>query len=107
MILQINFILNVPVSEYEDLARSVAQAFAELPGLAWKIWLLNEATLEAGGIYQFDNQASLDAFLNGPLVAQMKTMTAIRNLSVKQFEVMTEVTALTRGPVGSLSTAHV
>ena len=106
MILQLNFNLNVPPSEYENLARSVAQAFADVPGLIWKIWLLNEATLEAGGIYQFDNQASLDAFLNGPLAAQVKALTAIRDLSVKQFRVMAEVTAVTRGPVGVLATAH-
>ena len=106
MILQINFNLNVPASEYEDLARSAAQTFADVPGLVWKIWLLNKATLEAGGIYQFENQASLDAFLNGPLVAQVKAMTAIRDLSVKQFQVMTEVTSVTRGPVGALSAAH-
>ena len=106
MILQINFNLNVPASEYEDMARSVAQTFADVPGLVWKIWLLNEATLEAGGIYQFENQASLDAFLNGPLVAQVKAMTAIRDLSVKQFRVMTDVTSVTRGPVEAFSKAH-
>jgi len=53
---------------------------------------------EAGGIYLFDSQASLDAYLNGPLVAQIRGLTSIRNISMKQFEVMPEVTALTRGP---------
>jgi hypothetical protein len=106
MILQINFTLNVPASEYGDLARSVAQVFADVPGLHWKIWLLNEATQEAGGIYHFENQASLDAYLNGPLAAQVKALPAIREVSVKQFQVMSEVTAVTRGPVGVGATAH-
>ena len=106
MILEINFNLNVPASEYEDMARSVAQTFAGVPGLVWKIWLLNKATLEAGGIYRFESQASLDAFLNGPLVAQVKAMTAIRDLSVKQFQVMADVTSVTRGPVEAFSKAH-
>src|SRR5215472_15998216 len=97
MILQVNF--NVPVAEYQKMADSIAEAFLDAPGLKWKIWLLNPAAQEAGGIYLFDSPASLDAYLNGPLVAQLKGLTAIRNVSMKQFEVMPEVTALTCGPV--------
>jgi hypothetical protein len=106
MILQINFNLNVPAAEYQKMADSVAHAFVDVPGLRWKIWLLNPATQEAGGIYLFDNQASLDAYLNGPLVAQLRGLTAIRNVSMKQFEVMPEVTALTRGPVEAALTSE-
>jgi hypothetical protein len=99
MILQINFNLNVPVAEYQKMADSVAHAFLDVPGLRWKIWLLSLAAQEAGGIYLFDSQASLDAYVNGPLVAQLRGLTSIRKISIKQFEVMPEVTALTRGPV--------
>ena len=99
MILQINFNFNVTVAEYQKMTDSVAHAFIDVPGLTWKIWLLNPAAQEAGGIYLFDSQASLNAYLNGPLVAKLRDLTAIRNISVKQFEVMPEVTALTRGPV--------
>jgi len=106
MILQINFTLNVPVAEYQKMADSVAQAFLGVPGLKWKIWLLNPATQEAGGIYLFDSQTSLDAYLNGPLVAQLRGLTAIRNVSMKQFDVMPEITALTRGPVDAAATSH-
>jgi hypothetical protein len=97
MILQINFNLNLPVAEYRRMAASVAHAFIDVPGLRWKIWLLNPAAQEAGGIYLFDSQASLDAYLNGPLVAQLRGLTSIRDISIKQFEVIPEVTALTRG----------
>ena len=106
MILQINFDLNVPVAEYQKMADSVAQAFLGVPGLKWKIWLLNPAAQEAGGIYLFDSEASLDAYLNGPLVAQLRGLTAIRNLSMKRFEVMPEVTALTSGPVEAAATSR-
>lgn len=106
MILQINFELAVSVPDFERLAQTVAPAYAEVPGLQWKVWLLNRATREAGGIYLFDSQASLDAFLNGPLAAQVKALPEIRNLSVKQFEVMADVTAVTRGPIGMPAPAH-
>jgi len=104
MILQINF--NVPAAEYQKMADSVAHAFLDVPGLRWKIWLLNPAAQEAGGIYLFDSQASLDAYLNGPLVAQMRGLTSIRNVSIKQFEVMPEITALTRGPCETAMMYH-
>ena len=106
MILQINFNLNVPVEEYQKMADAVAHVFADVPGLKWKIWLLNPKTLEAGGIYHFDSQASVDAYLNGPIVAQLKGLTAVRDISVKQFEAMPEVTALTRGPVAAAMTSE-
>jgi hypothetical protein len=99
MILQINFELNVPAAEYQKMADSIAHAFVDVPGLRWKIWILNAAAQEAGGIYLFDSQPSLDAYVNGPLVAQLRGLTSIRNISMKKFEVIPEATALTRGPV--------
>ena len=47
-ILHINFRLNVPRAEYEGIAASLAGEFARLPGLIWKVWLMNEAEQEAG-----------------------------------------------------------
>jgi hypothetical protein len=78
---------------------------AGVAGLMWKVWILNAESQEAGGIYLFDSKASADAFLNGPLIAQIKALPAIRDISVKQFEVMKGVTAVTRGPVGITATA--
>ena len=95
MILQINFNLNMPVAEYQKMAGSIAHAFLDVPGLMWKIWVLNPAAQEAGGIYLFDSQASLDAYVNGPMVAKLRGLTSIRNISMKQFAVMPEATALT------------
>jgi len=98
MILAITFYLNVPVAEYQKMVDTIAHAFLDAPGLRWKIWLLNPANQEAGGIYLFDSQASVDAYMNGPLVAQLRGLPSIRNISMKQFEVMPQATALTRGP---------
>ena len=92
MILQINFNLDMPVAEYQKMVDSIAPAFLDVPGLKWKIWLLNPAALEAGGVYLFDSQASLNAYVNGPLVAKLRGLTSIRNLSIKQFEAIPEVT---------------
>lgn len=100
VILQINIISNIPVAELESAWLEAAQPIADTPGLRWKVWLKNEAEHEVGGIYLFDDQASVQAFLDGPIVAATKTSPAIVSVSVKQFNVMAAHTAITRGPLG-------
>lgn len=99
-ILQINFQLNVPRTEFEEIASSLANDFAQLPGLLWKIWLMNEAESEAGGIYLFEDESSLTAYLEGPLAAAVMAHPALSDLTAKQFDVIEECTVVTRGPVG-------
>ena len=95
-ILQINYKLNGPRAEYEKENLPYARPIADLPGLRWKIWIINEVQSEAGGIYHFDNEASANAFLDGPIIAEMK---GDPTLSIKMFEVIPEHTTITRGPV--------
>ena len=98
-VLQVNFKFSVARSEYEELASSLAQAFAEVPGLSWKIWIMNEAESEAGGIYYFDSGESLQLFLASELAASVQAHPAVSEFSAKTFEVMEAVTVTTRGPV--------
>jgi len=95
-ILQINYKLNGPRAEYEKENLPYGRPIADLPGLRWKIWIINEAQSEAGGIYLFDGDAAVQAFLNGPIIAEMK---GDPTLSIKAFDVMPELTTITRGPV--------
>jgi hypothetical protein len=94
-ILQINYKLNRPRAAYESENLPYVQPIADLPGLRWKIWIINEAQCEAGGIYLFDGDAALEAFVAGPIVAELK---GDPTLSIKAFDVMPEHTAITRGP---------
>jgi hypothetical protein len=94
-ILQINYRLNGPRAAYERENQPYAQPIADLPGLRWKIWIIDEARAEAGGIYLFDNDAAAKAFLDGPVVAEMR---GDPTLDIKAFDVIPELTATTRGP---------
>lgn len=98
-ILQINFKFNVARADYEQAVSPLASQFAAVAGLRWKVWLMNEAESEAGGIMLFDDEASLNAFLEGPLAAQVTGHPALSDFNVKQFDVMEDETAITRGPV--------
>ena len=98
-LLQLNFDFSISRAEYEQIANSLTTQFAAVDGLRWKIWLMNEGGSEAGGIYLFDDESSLQAFLAGPLAAQVQSHPAFSNLSAKVFDVMDDPTAVTRGPV--------
>ncbi len=97
--LQVNFKLAVARADYEELAASLAHAFADVPGLEWKVWILNEAEKEAGGFYYFDGEESLQLFLASELAANVQAHPAVSEFSAKTFEVMDSPTAVTRGPV--------
>ena len=98
-ILQLNFKFSVTGDEYTQAVSPLAEKFAALPGLRWKIWMINNEESEAGGIYLFDDEASVKEYLEGPLAAQVTSHPALSDFSVKHFDVMEDVTAVTRGPV--------
>ncbi len=105
IMLQLNFNYSVTKEEYEQAVSPLADKFANVPGLIWKIWILNAEKSEAGGIYLFENQASLDEFLAGSLAKTVTTHPALSNFSVKQFAIMKDITEVTRGPIKLTSNA--
>ena len=70
-----------------------------MPGLRWKIWSLNEDTSEFAGIYLFDDKESVHTYLEGPIIAEVSKHPAFSDISAKQFGVIDEFSAITRGPV--------
>lgn len=102
-LLQLNFRFNVPRAEYEQAVAPLADDFAQVPGLVWKIWLMNEVESEAGGIYLFEDESALAAYLDGPLAGAVKSHPALSDMSVKRFDVIEDLTAVTRGPVATLA----
>ena len=104
-ILQVNFKFNVPRAQFEDDASSLAQAFAEIPGCVWKIWPMNEDESEAGGIYLFADEASLENYKASPLFAAVLSHPALSDYSVKQFGVLEEISRVTRAPISATAAA--
>jgi hypothetical protein len=99
MLLQINFKFNVSREDYEKAVSPLADDFAAVEGLTWKIWLMNESQSEAGGIMLFDDESSLKAFLESPLASKVTGHPALSEMSVKSFGIMGKVSSITRGPL--------
>ncbi len=100
-ILQINFKFKVTVPEYVDAVTPLANSIAEVPGLSWKVWLMNEDEYEAGGIYWFADAASLQAYLDGPIVAGIDSHPALADVSTRVFDSIAQLSRITNGPVSS------
>jgi len=98
-ILQINFKFSISPDELAEGFAPTAGPIAEVAGLRWKIWSLNEAASEFAGIYLFDDSESAQAFLEGPIIAEVSKHPALSDISAKQFDVIDELSAITRGPV--------
>ena len=60
---------------------------------------MNEATSEFAGIYLFDDADSVQVYLEGPIIAEVSKHPALSDISAKQFGVIDEFSAITRGPV--------
>ena len=98
-VLQVNVKFSIPRGDLEAAWLGAAQPIADLPGLRWKVWLMNEAEGEAGGIYLFESEGAAQAYLEGPIVSALKASPAVSNISAKLFDVLEGHTAITRGPV--------
>lgn len=95
-IVEINYKLEGSRAAYVEENLPYAQPIADVPGLRWKVWTISEERGEAGGVYLFEDAASMRAFLDGEIITEMK---GDPSLSIKTFDVIEELTATTRGPI--------
>jgi hypothetical protein len=98
-ILQINFKFSVSPAELAEAFGPLAEPIAKVPGLRWKIWSMNESTSEFAGLYLFDDAASVQTYLEGPIIEQVSKHPALSDITAKHFGVIDEFSAITRGPV--------
>lgn len=98
-ILQINYRLNGPRAERERENLPYAQPIADLPGLRWKFWIRDKAQKKPVVSICFDGDTEVRAFLDGPIIAEMK---GDPTLSIKTSDVIAELTTFTCGPVAKI-----
>jgi hypothetical protein len=104
-IIQLNFRYSFSGGEYAKEIEPLAKEIEGLPGMRGSLWMINEATSTAGGIYLFDDQASIDNFMNGPVAAQLSSYPSFSDFRVKQFDLMDNLTVLTAEAVKKVISA--
>ncbi len=102
-ILQINFKFTEPTAaEHLKLVAPFADAIAAVPGLTWKVWIINEKAHEAGGIYLFKDEASVNAYLRGEIISGFKKQPTVKDIATKVFDVVEDMSLKTRAPIKTL-----
>lgn len=98
-ILQINYQFTSSVTEFTNLVTPMAQPISAVPGLAWKIWLINETGQEAGGIYLFESREAAQAFVGSDAVRSFASHPTITNVNAKMYEPDEALSKITRAPL--------
>ena len=100
-IVQINFIIKAKTPVLQAFQKQATRfgPNGDVKGLKWKIWLFNESDNSGGGLYLFEDQASVDAYLEGDIVKMIKSSPALSNVGIKVFDIMPEFTKISRGPI--------
>jgi hypothetical protein len=100
-IVQINYKINSSLADFTALVTPMAEQIASFPGLLWKIWLINEAEHEAGGIYLFESRETAQGFVDNP-VKGFAAHPMISALNAKFFEPDEVLSKVTRGPLAEV-----
>mgnify|MGYP003571987796 CR=1 FL=1 len=101
--LQVDFDINVSAEEYVAAVSPMADQFAAVEGLRWKTWILNEDEQRAGAVYFFDNPEARSAYLESELAASVASHPALSDFRVVPFDVLSEPSMATYGPIGMVS----
>ena len=78
-------------------ATGPAQAIAAVPGLIWKVWLLDEAAAELGGVYLFASRAQAQAYIDGPILQHLRHDPRVVRVEHRMWDTHA-LSALTRAP---------
>jgi len=98
-ILQINMNYSIPVEDLSKAFMGLAQPIADMKGLKWKVWIHNAEEKSCGGIYLFEDGASVKAYLDSDIVAGIGSNPALSNISLKVFDVLPDHSKVTRAPL--------
>ncbi|MGG6242066.1 YdhR family protein [Nodosilinea sp. AN01ver1] len=90
-----NFAFDAPAEQVKQTGLDLALAIAQVPGLVWKTWLMNEAKREAGGIYWFDSEAAAIAYLNSDIGQHIQHNPTFSAIQIRLTPVWSEATAIT------------
>jgi hypothetical protein len=98
-ILTTKFNYSAPTEEFKIIMPIAAPGFSGIQGCLWKIWLINEADKEAGGVYLFESAKELKQFLNSNLFESVSQNQAFSNLQTNIFDVAEEASVITGAPL--------
>ncbi len=95
-LLLVQYKLDMPVEAFLDHGSKVAPTLRGQPGLWRKLWAVDPENDAALGLYVFEDEAALQRFVDGPILAALKQL-PIRDLQITQLMGLGELSRHTRG----------
>jgi heme-degrading monooxygenase HmoA len=96
----INFRLkDVSEADYAGLCDDLAPAFADVPGLARKVWLANSDTGTYGGVYVWESKQAMEDFAKTDLFNSVATHPNLDGITSTDFGVLPGPTQVTNGSI--------
>lgn len=100
MILDVEFTYDFDTAdEYIAEVSPLAEQFAAVPGMVWKVWTVNPETKKAGAAYYFADAESLQAYMDSELFGAVKGHPALSDHEISTFQVMGAESEITRAPI--------
>jgi len=96
----VNYRRALPNSDEDQAQRLLAAAeeIAKVSGLIWKIWLNDDESHPAGGIYLFDTEANARAWGDGSMEPALAAFPGFDSVTKHYFDVDAALSAITTGP---------
>jgi hypothetical protein len=95
--IEVNYQITGDLGAYRALAEHTAPQLARTHGLLWKLWLLEEGSREAAGVYLFADDHAARAFLDGPALDDLRQHPAITGVLARRFGVLADLSLVTGG----------
>jgi heme-degrading monooxygenase HmoA len=96
----VNFHLkDISGEDYRRYCEAIASAFANLPGLISKTWLVAPETNTYGGVYVWRDLQAMEDYTETDLYKGMLANPHFDDITVRDFAVLKNPTRVTRGTV--------
>jgi hypothetical protein len=102
----VTFGLNIPAEAYAAHAVHIAPGFTAWPGLLGKWWLGETASGTFGGVYLFASRRDADRSRETDLFRGMFANPALKDVTVREYDVLDAPTAITAPTPLAASAPH-
>jgi hypothetical protein len=81
---------------YRAHCEASASVFTQIPGLRAKAWLANPARNTYGGVYAWESQEAMEAYVSGPIFGALLANPGMADVTTRDFGVLERPTETTR-----------
>jgi quinol monooxygenase YgiN len=90
---------DMSVEAYHGACDSLADTWAQIPGLISKIWLEDVDANTYGGVYTWESREAMEQYLQSELFSGIAASPNFINLTSQDFSIIDAPTRVTRGNV--------